>query len=255
MNLAAFAVIAIRERETPVGDDIRSVAGLGARAAGARLAADDLHARARRPARHRRLHRQALPDRGRGRRRLHLARRGDRDRVDDLARLLPAGDRGGLDAARGRARAPARVPGDGRRLAGGRRRGRRRRAAWRSSASRPGRRGDGLLRHHPPPLVDWATAAGDSIGRCSASSTDAGRRSPATARSPGRGAFRRVGPRPGAIAWLRHGRAGQQCSAATRGRRARSPAAPTQRAHRAAPADGTVRRHAAVGRHRRATDR
>jgi NADH-quinone oxidoreductase subunit N len=30
MNLAAFAVIAVRERETPFGDDIRSVAGLGA---------------------------------------------------------------------------------------------------------------------------------------------------------------------------------------------------------------------------------
>ena len=32
MNLAAFAVIAIRERETPFGDDIRAVEGLGARA-------------------------------------------------------------------------------------------------------------------------------------------------------------------------------------------------------------------------------
>src|ERR671916_2815486 len=30
MNLPAFAVIAIRERETPFGDDIRSVEGLGA---------------------------------------------------------------------------------------------------------------------------------------------------------------------------------------------------------------------------------
>ena len=29
MNLAAFAVITIRERETPFGDDIRSVEGLG----------------------------------------------------------------------------------------------------------------------------------------------------------------------------------------------------------------------------------
>ena len=33
MNLGAFAVITIRERETPYGDDIRSVEGLGARAA------------------------------------------------------------------------------------------------------------------------------------------------------------------------------------------------------------------------------
>ena len=31
MNLAAFAVIIIRERETPLGDAIDSVAGLGAR--------------------------------------------------------------------------------------------------------------------------------------------------------------------------------------------------------------------------------
>ena len=58
----------------PYGDDIRAVAGLGARAAAARLAADDLDARPGRPAGDRRLHRQALPDRGPGRRRLHLAR-------------------------------------------------------------------------------------------------------------------------------------------------------------------------------------
>ena len=48
----------------------------------------------RRPPGDRGLHRQALPDRGRRRRRLHLARRRDRDRLDDLARLLPAGGRG-----------------------------------------------------------------------------------------------------------------------------------------------------------------
>ena len=30
MNLAAFAVIVIRERETPLGDSIDAVAGLGA---------------------------------------------------------------------------------------------------------------------------------------------------------------------------------------------------------------------------------
>ena len=123
MNLAAFAVITIRERETPYGDDIRSVEGLGRERPGARDGADDLDARARRAAGHRGLHRQALPDRGRGRGGLHLARRDDRDRDDDLARLLPAGDRGGLDAARRRAGA-RRDAGDGRRLAGGRRRGR-----------------------------------------------------------------------------------------------------------------------------------
>ena len=51
MNLAAFAVITIRERETPFGDDIRSVEGLGARAPGAGGGADDLDARARRACR------------------------------------------------------------------------------------------------------------------------------------------------------------------------------------------------------------
>ena len=44
MNLAAFAVIVARERETALGDDIRAVQGLGARAAAAGLAADDLDA-------------------------------------------------------------------------------------------------------------------------------------------------------------------------------------------------------------------
>ena len=53
------------------------------------------------------LHRQALPDRGPGRRRLHLARRLHRGRDDDLARLLPAGGGGDVDAAR-RRDAPAR---------------------------------------------------------------------------------------------------------------------------------------------------
>ncbi len=44
MNLAAFAVVVARERETIFGDDIDGVRGLGARAAAARLAADDLDA-------------------------------------------------------------------------------------------------------------------------------------------------------------------------------------------------------------------
>ena len=44
MNLAAFAVIVARERETPYGDSIRAVQGLGAGAAAAGLAADDLDA-------------------------------------------------------------------------------------------------------------------------------------------------------------------------------------------------------------------
>ena len=103
MNLGAFAVITIRERETAYGDDIRSVEGLGARAPGLAAALTvSMLALAGLPG-HRGLHRQALPDRGDGRRRLHLARRDDRDRDDDLARLLPARDRGDLDAPGGRA--------------------------------------------------------------------------------------------------------------------------------------------------------
>ena len=99
MNLAAFCVIVVRERETEFGDDIAPVAGLGRRPSGARLAADDLDAGAGRPAGDGRVHRQALPDRGGRGCRLHLARGGDRDRDDDLARLLPAGGRRRLDAA------------------------------------------------------------------------------------------------------------------------------------------------------------
>ena len=50
MNLAAFAVIVVRERETEFGDDIKAVQGLGRDRPGARLAADDLDAGAGRPA-------------------------------------------------------------------------------------------------------------------------------------------------------------------------------------------------------------
>src|SRR3954453_17364930 len=119
MNLAAFAVIVARERETVFGDDIRAVRGLGAErpalawaltismlalaglpaAAGAALAADDLDAGSGGAAGDGGLHRKALPDRGPGRRRLHLARRLHRRRHDDLARLLPAGGGGDLGAA------------------------------------------------------------------------------------------------------------------------------------------------------------
>ena len=119
MNLAAFAVITIRERESGFGDDIRSIEGLARERPAAGDGDDDLDAGARRAPGHRGLHRQALPDRGHGRGRLHLARRDDRGRDDDLARLLPAGDRGDLDAPRRRSgrrrrcrrsRAPPRRP-------------------------------------------------------------------------------------------------------------------------------------------------
>ena len=125
MNLAAFAVITIRERETGFGDDIRSVQGLGRERPGIGLAADDRDARARRPAGDRGVHRQAVPDRGGGGRRLHVARRDDRRGDDDLTRVLPPRDRGRLDAARLSRRPdprdrPPGAAGDGRGLARGR---------------------------------------------------------------------------------------------------------------------------------------
>ena len=45
MNVAAFAVVIARERETALGDDIEAVAGHRRVAPAARLAADDQHAR------------------------------------------------------------------------------------------------------------------------------------------------------------------------------------------------------------------
>ncbi len=122
MNLAAFAVIVVRERETRVRRRHQGGAGAGPRPPGARLAADDLDAGAGRPSGDGRVHGQALPDRGGRRRRLHVAGSGDRDRDDDLARLLPARRRGHLDAAGGGAAGPGTRgdAGDGGRLPGGR---------------------------------------------------------------------------------------------------------------------------------------
>ena len=75
MNLAAFAVIVARERETGLGDDIDAAGGHRRRAAAAGLADDDRDARARRHPGDGGLHRQVLPDRRGRRRRLHVARR------------------------------------------------------------------------------------------------------------------------------------------------------------------------------------
>ena len=148
MNLAAFAVVVARERETPYGDEIRSVQGLGRERPGAGLAADDLDARPGGAAGDRRLHRQALPDRGAGRGRLHLARGLHRGRHDDLARLLPARGRGDVDAGRGRRRGAG--AGDRRRLTRGRPdRSRRRPPPLPRRPRRARRRRRRLLRGHP----------------------------------------------------------------------------------------------------------
>ena len=81
MNLAAFAVITARERETGLGDDISSLYGLGARPAVAGVADDDRDAGAGRLPRDRRLLRQDLPDQRGRRQRLRVARHRDRARA------------------------------------------------------------------------------------------------------------------------------------------------------------------------------
>ena len=197
MNIAAFAVIAVRERETDTGDDISSLYGLGAARPGAGVADDDRHALARRLPRHGRVLRQALPDPGRGRQRVRVARRRDRARLGDLARVLPAGRRGGVDAVAlggGRAR-PARLRRAPRPvIAGGspeadepeegsRRAGRRERRARPPRRSRPPSRRAGSARAsprscssrscarsprsrlgiYPDPLLDLARDAGAAL--------------------------------------------------------------------------------------------
>ena len=154
MNVAAFAVVIVRERETPLGDDISAVAGIGRSQPAAGLDADAQHAVAGRLPGDGRLLRQVLPDRGGRQRRLHLARHRDRDRLDDLAGATTCGSsrRSGCDRNRpacrrspaARAEADADPP-DGRRLAHARRRDRRRAL----------RGGGAVLRHHPQPAAEF----------------------------------------------------------------------------------------------------
>ena len=98
MNLAAFAVIVARERETGLGDDIASLYGLGADRpllawpmTIAMLALAGIPATAGFFGKIYLI--EAAVDNE-----YALARRRDRDRLGDLARLLPARDRGRLDA-------------------------------------------------------------------------------------------------------------------------------------------------------------
>ena len=129
MNVTAFAVIIARERETEFGDDLESVAGLGASrpvlAWPLTIAALGL---AGIPATAGFIGKFFLIDAAGGWR-LHVARRRDRDRLDDLARVLPQDrvDVGDGPASRdrpadGRAVLRARAGGRGRAWVGARRR-------------------------------------------------------------------------------------------------------------------------------------
>ena len=103
MNMAAFAVVIARERETTLGDHIDAVAGIGAsRPALAWPLTISMLGLAGLPGTAGFIGKFFLIE-AIGGRRLHLARHRDRGRVDALAGVLPARDRGGLDGA---ARAP-----------------------------------------------------------------------------------------------------------------------------------------------------
>ena len=232
MNMAAFAVITARERETAARRRHLLALRPRRRPAAAGVADDDRDALARRLPGHRRLLRQALPDPGGGRQRVRLARRGDRDRLRDLARLLPARDRGGLDAAGLRRRA----------VAARARRARARR--WPAARPRPRRRGRGAGAGGAGPYGAPTASTASADGRSRAAEPP--RATARAAAAPARGGLRR-----GALR-ARHGRvrdlarAARSTSPATRARR--SPR--WSSAARARPADA---RRCGGGRPRGAT--
>ena len=106
MNMAAFAVIVARGAERADGDDLSGLAGLGARNPWLAWPMTIAMLAARRNPRHGRLHRQVPADPRARLRRLHLAGDRARDRLDDLARLLPAGGRRDVDAPAGAGAGP-----------------------------------------------------------------------------------------------------------------------------------------------------
>ena len=122
MNMAAFAVIVAQERDGQ-GDDIAGLAGLGASRPWLAVADHDRHARPGRDPGHGRLHRQVPAHPRARRRRLHLVGDRARDRLDDLARLLPARRGDDVDDVARSAPTPAGacIGPDRRRLARGRR--------------------------------------------------------------------------------------------------------------------------------------
>ena len=163
MNMAAFAPIVARERETGLGDSMSALSGLGRERPLLAWPMTLVDAGTRRAAGDRGPDRQDLPDPGVGRRRLRVARDRDRDRLDDLPGVLPAGDRDDVVArgagTAGRAEAGRRRP---RRAAGAR--GwlqRDRRGGLRARARQPARdRGDRAARGHRHGRVrDRAAAA------------------------------------------------------------------------------------------------
>ena len=102
MNMAAFAVIVARERETGLGDEIDAIAGLGReRPYLAWPLTISMLALAGIPATAGFFGKFYLIDAAVAGG-YTLARCRDRDRLDDLTRLLPAGDRGDVDAQRPR---------------------------------------------------------------------------------------------------------------------------------------------------------
>ena len=159
----------------------RGDAGAGPRAPAAGLADD---ARDAGPGRHPGdggVHGQVLPDRRLRLGRLHVAGSGDRDRLDDLARLLPAGDRGDVDERRpgGRAR-----PGscDVRTRPGGPRRGRAAGSGGRLAGA--GRAGPPQRLACSPRWPSWRSwpaprscSSASSPSRCSTSCTGSAARS------------------------------------------------------------------------------
>ena len=219
MNLAAFAVIVVRERESDLRR--RHLVALRPRRDRPLLAwpmTIAMLALAGFPATAGFFGKIYLIEAAVGQR-LRLARRRDRARLGDLARLLPARRRGGVDAlARGRRRRRATAAGRGRRSPAARPRrttnpspsrpSTRRLASPRSSASacsaRRRRSSSGSTR---APCWTWRTTPGPRSRSCSSASADS-RYAPHEAgepdprRSPPGGEFRAAAPSP-----LRAGRA------------------------------------------------
>ena len=199
MNLAAFAVIVARERESGVRRRHLLAVRARRRPAAAGVADDDRDARAGRLPGDGGLLRQGLPDRGGGRQRLRLARRrrscsGRRSRSPTTC----AWSRRCGCVARGAPAPPARSgrPGRGRRSRAARprrttnrRRSRRRSGSWRrggcasrrsSALARRVRGGDDLLRDLPEPAAGPGERRRGARSRsCSSASAGLAARAPA----------------------------------------------------------------------------